>query len=143
VLFLKHLTSRRPPDIQTGPAPECKVSEPDPAKNHGRRVLFAPGSDYPDSTHRRQKEGSVELTLVVGPDDRPHDVNVVKSFDKDFDTKAIQAVQRWRFEARAKEGQHVEMPIHVTLSFRTNFSKVMQCLCLLAWPELRIAVIKT
>jgi TonB family protein len=94
-------------------APECKSD-----KNHGPRPVFTPDPDYPERARRAQKQGNVELALVVGADGRPRDVRIVTPLDKDLDKKAIKAVQRWRFEPALREGQPVEMPIDVSVSFR-------------------------
>ena len=107
-----------PLDIETGPAPECKAIERDPAKNHGPRAVFTREPDYPERPDQAHREGSVELALVVGTDGRPHDVKVVTSLNKDFDKKAIEAVKQWRFDPALKDGQPVEAPIHVSISFR-------------------------
>lgn len=94
-------------------APECK-----PDKNHGPRPLFTPQPDYPETGRRAHKQGEVWLALIVGTDGLPRDIEVLGSTDKDFDEKAIETVQRWRFEPALKESEPVEMPIHVSVRFR-------------------------
>lgn len=107
-----------PLDIEAGPAPVCKApTEPDRAENHPPSQVFAPGPDYPPSARLAKKEGYVSIGLVVGIDGVPHDVRVVSSTDKDFDAKAIEAVQRWRLKPALKDGQPVEWPIEVIVNF--------------------------
>jgi TonB family protein len=110
-----------PLDIEAGPTPVCKApAELDRAKNHPPRIAFSPEPDYPPSARLSKKEGSVSIGLVVGTDGVPHDVRVVSSSDKDFDTKAIETVQRWRFLPALKEGQPVEWPLEVWVDFHLS-----------------------
>jgi TonB family protein len=93
-------------------APECT-----PDENHGPRPVFTPQPHYPETARRDHKQGEVWLAFTVGTDGRPHDM-VVGSSDGDFDQKAIETVQQWRFEPALKEGVPVEMPLRISVHFR-------------------------
>jgi TonB family protein len=94
-------------------APECK-----PDKNHGPRPIFTPEADYPETGRRARKQGEVWLALIVGTDGLPRDIKVLGSTGKDFEQKAIETVQQWRFEPALKDGEAVEKPIQVRVRFR-------------------------
>jgi TonB family protein len=106
-------------DIEAGPPQECKIAEPkNPKKNHPPHAVFSPAPDYPASSSRSGVQGTVLIGFVVGIDGLPHDLKIVASVDKDLDKKALEAVQQWRFEPAVKDGQPVEAPLEVSVSFR-------------------------
>ena len=105
-------------DIEAGPPQECKIAEPAPKKNHLPRLVFNPQPDYAASSRQSRVEGTVWIGFVVGIDGLPHDLKVVASLDKDLDKKALEAVQQWRFEPAVKDGQPVEAPLEVGVSFQ-------------------------
>jgi TonB family protein len=104
-----------PVDIEAGPTPVCKA--PPSTGIHPPSAIFTPEPDYPPSASLAKKEGYVSIGLVVGTDGVPHDVRVVSSTDKDFDAKAIEAVQRSRFKPALKDGKPVEWPMEVQIAF--------------------------
>lgn len=107
-----------PVKIEAGPTPDCKVAERDPTKNRPPRIVFQRNPDYPEHARRTREQSTVLLSLVVGADGRPHDIKVESSPGKDFSKNAVDAVQQWKFEPALKDGQPVEMPIHVDVTFR-------------------------
>jgi TonB family protein len=107
-----------PLDIEAGPTPVCKV--PPDTGIHPPRQVFTPEPEFPESARRDKKEGHVLIGLTVGIDGVPHDVKVVSSSDKDFDAKAIEAVQRWRFKPALKNGEPIEVPIEVSVDFHLH-----------------------
>jgi TonB family protein len=109
-----------PVEIEAGAAPDCevKVVERDPTKNRGPRVVFQREPDYPEHARRTRDERTVSIGLVVGVDGQPHDIKVEASPGRDFSKSAVEAVRQWRFEPALKDGQSVEMPIHVEMAFR-------------------------
>jgi TonB family protein len=58
------------------------------------------------------------LAMIVGPDGRPHDIRIQRGLGMGLDQKAIEAVQRWRFEPATKDGQPVAVQISVEVSFK-------------------------
>jgi protein TonB len=110
-----------PIEMEAGPAPDCKAperAELDPSKNRGPRVLFQTEPDYPEHARRTRDVQTVYVALVVGLDGRPHDVKVESAPGKDFAKNAEAAVKQWRFEPALKDGQPVEKPIRIEITFR-------------------------
>jgi TonB family protein len=107
-----------PLDIEAGPTTVCKAA--DTGGIHPPSAVFTPEPDYPPSARLAKKEGDVQIGLVVGIDGVPHDITVVTSLDKDFDAKAIEAIQGWRFKPAMKNGEPVEMPIKVWVEFHLH-----------------------
>jgi len=82
------------------------------------RVLYAPDPEFSDEARRSKYQGTVLLWLVVGPDGRTHDIRVQRSLGMGLDEKAIEAVQRWKFEPARKDGIAVAVEVAVEVNFR-------------------------
>ena len=82
------------------------------------RVLYAPDPEFSDEARRSKYQGTVLLWLVVGPDGRTHDIRVQRSLGMGLDEKAIEAVQRWKFEPARKDGVAVAVEVAVEVNFR-------------------------
>jgi TonB family protein len=63
--------------------------------------------------------GDVVLGLVVDKFGVPRDVHVVHSLKPDFDAKAVQAVQQYRFTPAKRSGE----PVAVAMNIEVNFQK--------------------
>jgi len=63
-------------------------------------------------------EGTVGLTIVVGTDQRAHDIKVVKSLDKGLDASAIASIRSWKFQPGTKDGKPVPVRAKVDVNFR-------------------------
>jgi len=48
----------------------------------------------------------------------PRDIRVVRGLGSGLDAKAIEAVERWRFDPAKKDGKPVNVQISVEVSFR-------------------------
>jgi periplasmic protein TonB len=57
------------------------------------------------------------MRLIVTKDGKPEDIHVVKSLGEALDQKAIDAVQKWRFEPAMKDGQPVAVQIELEVEF--------------------------
>jgi periplasmic protein TonB len=60
----------------------------------------------------------VSLWMVVGLDGRAHNIRVQRSLGMGLDQKAIDAVNRWRFEPATLNGKPVAVEIAVEVNFR-------------------------
>jgi TonB family protein len=109
-----------PVEVEGGPAPTCEATavERDPTKNRGPRPVFQRDPDYPEHARRTRDTKTVYMALVVGTDGQPHDIKVEGSPGKDFAKNAVAAVQQWRFDPALKDGQPVEWPIQIEITFR-------------------------
>ena len=82
------------------------------------RALETPDPEYSEEARKAKYQGVVVLWLIVGPDGKPHDIRVSRPLGMGLDQKAIEAVNRWRFEPAMKDGRPVPVQINVEVNFR-------------------------
>jgi periplasmic protein TonB len=82
------------------------------------RPIYDPEPEYSDEARRIKLQGSVSLWMVVGLDGRAHNIRVQRSLGMGLDQKAIDAVNRWRFEPATLNGKPVAVEIAVEVNFR-------------------------
>lgn len=82
------------------------------------RALESPDPEYSEEARKAKYQGVVTLTLIVGPDGKPRDIRVLRPLGMGLDQKAIEAVNRWRFEPATKDGRPVAVLINVEVNFR-------------------------
>jgi protein TonB len=83
------------------------------------QVVLRVDPAYPQLARQRRIEGWVELDFLVGTDGRAQDIRVVESSPNAmFDTAAMRALERWRFEP-ARRGTVAEpMRSRTRITFR-------------------------
>jgi TonB family protein len=86
------------------------VSEP--------RPMFTPDPEYSEEARRQRCGGTLVLWLIVGPDGKPYGTKVARPLGLGLDEKAIETVNKWRFEPAVKDGKPVAVQINVEVSFR-------------------------
>lgn len=82
------------------------------------RTLYDPEPEYSEEARKARYQGTVVLRIVVGPDGRAHDVHIQRSLGMGLDEKAIETIQKWRFEPSRKDGQAVAVMVDVEINFR-------------------------
>lgn len=84
-------------------------------------VVQSTEAEFPESGREIKApfNAIVLIGLVVDASGMPRDVHVVRSYKPDFDAKAIQAVQRYRF----KPAMRLQKPVAVAMSIEVNFGK--------------------
>ena len=82
------------------------------------RVLFAPDPEFSEEARKAKYQGTVILTVVVGPDGRTHEVRVLRSLGMGLDEKAVEAIHRWKFEPGRRDGIPVAVLVNVEVNFR-------------------------
>jgi TonB family protein len=82
------------------------------------KVLEKTEPKYTDQARSAKLEGKVALTMVVGTDQRAHDIKVTKSLDPGLDANAIASIKAWRFQPGTKNGKPVPVFAHVEVNFR-------------------------
>jgi protein TonB len=66
--------------------------------------VYSPAPDYPERALRADTEGSVTLTLTIGPDGRVTKAVVVTSNPEGwFDKAALEAVKKWKYRPPKRE----------------------------------------
>jgi TonB family protein len=82
------------------------------------RALYTPDPEYSAEALHAKYQGTLVLWLIVGPDGKPRDIRVTRALGMGLDQKAIEAVNRWRFEPAMKDGRPVAVQINVEVNFR-------------------------
>lgn len=82
------------------------------------RVIYSPDPEFSDEARKAKYQGTVILSVIVGTDGRTHDIRIHRSLGLGLDEKAIQAIQRWRFEPGRRDGMAVAVYVNVEVSFR-------------------------
>src|SRR6266581_1342026 len=81
------------------------------------KAIYAPDPEYSEEARKAKYQGTCVVQLVVGPDGIPHDMRVVRTLGLGLDEKAIEAVQKWRFEPGKKDGVPVATLVNVEVQF--------------------------
>ena len=74
--------------------------------------------EYSELARIAQFEGSVRLSIVVGTDGVPSNIQVAKPVGFGLDEKAVEAVSQWQFKPGTKQGQAVPVFATVEVNFR-------------------------
>ncbi len=81
------------------------------------RPIYDPDPDYSEEARKAHWQGTVVLTIIVGPDGRVHDVRVARSLGLGLDEKAMEAVRTWKFDPARKDGQAVAVQVNIEVNF--------------------------
>ena len=70
-----------------------------------------------EPTPPRKGHEIVALSTVIGTDGKPHEIRVIRSVDKDYDSAAVEALRQWEFRPASCDGDAKEVRITVELEF--------------------------
>jgi protein TonB len=73
---------------------------------------------YPKKVVKAGIEGTVVLSIEVGPDGNAHNARVVHSVDPELDRAALACVAAWRFRPGTFNGEPVTVAATVEVNFR-------------------------
>jgi TonB family protein len=82
------------------------------------KVLEKVEPEYTHEARVAKIEGTVALSVVVGTDQRAHDIKIVKSLDSGMDANAIQAIRAWKFQPGTKNGKPVAVQAKIEVNYR-------------------------
>ena len=82
------------------------------------RLVYKVEPSYSDEARAAKLDGPVRISLIVGTDGLAHDINVVRSLGMGLDEKAVEAVQKWRFQPGTKDGQPVRVRAIIEVNFK-------------------------
>lgn len=82
------------------------------------KVLEKSEPQYTDEAKDAKIQGTVGLAVIVGVDQRAHDIELTKSLDPGLDASAIRAIQTWRFQPGTKDGKPVPVRARIDVNFR-------------------------
>jgi len=129
VLFPASLFCQEPRDTPSNPAsPQRNSASASAASN-----LAVPGQDgvtYPsclscpepsttEGARKRHISGNVLMQVIVQPNGRATDIQLIRGLDPELDKKALAAVQKWRFKpALGRDGKPVATKMMIQQAFR-------------------------
>ena len=82
------------------------------------RVVFQPAPEYPASLRKQKLDGTVHLLFLVDKAGRVEGPIVQKSSHPEFESPALQAVKRWRFEPGKRNGEAVPFRMRIPITFK-------------------------
>ena len=80
--------------------------------------VSTPDPEYTEEARRAKTQGTCTLWLIVDAAGHPRDIRVVHGLGFGLDAKAMEAVQRWRFDPALKDGRPVTVQISVEVEFK-------------------------
>jgi protein TonB len=84
----------------------------------GPSLLSRRNPEYSETARAAGVQGKVELSVTVGADGAPRDIQVTHSLGHGLDEKAIECVKSWRFRPARHNGEPVTAFIIVEVPFR-------------------------
>jgi TonB family protein len=81
-------------------------------------VLSKRDPEYSEEARAAKYQGTVVLTVEIGPDGLAHNARVLRSLGMGLDEKAIEAVTKWRFRPGSKDGEPVTVSANIEVNFR-------------------------
>ncbi len=82
------------------------------------KLLEKTEPQYTDQARAAKLEGTVKLVMVVGVDQRAHDIKVTKALDPGLDASAVASIKTWRFQPGSKNGKPVPVRAVIEVNFR-------------------------
>jgi TonB family protein len=83
------------------------------------RIKSSPLLQYPLELRHKGKEGWVNVSLMVGPDGKPHELMVADSSgDIAFEEEALKTISKWDFIPATLNGSPIDSGIEVPLRFK-------------------------
>ncbi|MDX2186487.1 MAG: energy transducer TonB [Opitutaceae bacterium] len=79
--------------------------------------LKTPPPRYPDAMKREGVSGIVAVSIVIDEGGNVIKATVAKSTNPEFDSPAVEAVEKWKFKPAKKDGNAVKVKVTVPLRF--------------------------
>lgn len=101
---------------------EPTQTEPERIEKPGRgisppRLTYSPEPEFSETARAAGYQGVCVLTLIVGADGVPRNIQVKNPIGMGLDEKAVEAVRSWRFTPALKDGKPVAVQIAVEVDF--------------------------
>ncbi|HEX3103008.1 MAG TPA: energy transducer TonB [Terriglobales bacterium] len=112
-----------PPTLGTrSPRPFSTMSPADTFYTVGHgvtapRVMDAPEPPYSEAARKAKYQGTCLLSLIVGSDGHPRDIEVIRALGMGLDEKAVQTVSQWKFQPGMKDGNAVAVHVVIEVTF--------------------------
>ena len=82
------------------------------------KAIYAPDPEYSEEARKAKFQGTVVLFVVVDEKGNPKDLRVIRPLGLGLDQKAIEAVEKWRFNPGKKDGKPVPVQATIEVNFR-------------------------
>lgn len=82
------------------------------------KLKYKTEPEFSEEARKAKHQGTVLLSVVVGPDGRVSQEHVVRSLGLGLDEKALAAVKEWLFEPALKDGRKVAVEVQIEVDFR-------------------------
>lgn len=82
-------------------------------------VIAKVDPEYSEEARAAKYSGSVMLSVVINPDGKAENIQIVKPLGMGLDEKAIEAVEKWRFKPGMNNGVPVNVRAQIEVNFRT------------------------
>lgn len=82
------------------------------------RAIYSPSAEYTEEARQARREGACILNMIVGIDGKPRNIVVTKRLGMGLDEKAVEAVEKWKFEPGRRYGRPAPMLLSLTVSFK-------------------------
>jgi periplasmic protein TonB len=82
------------------------------------RAIYDRNPEYSEEARKSRTQGTVVLSVIVDAAGNARNVRVVRSLGMGLDQKAIEAVERWKFQPAIKDGYAVAVQVNVEVNFR-------------------------
>jgi TonB family protein len=114
-----------------GNAPQFEYAAPQ-SEHDGRQLILGdrfgpaiaplpihtPSPRYSKEARKNHIVGTVVLSLTIGTDGKPTNIQVAKSLGFGLDENAVDAVRHWRWDPAKINGQPIPVPERVSLDFK-------------------------
>ncbi len=84
----------------------------------GPRVIHKADPEYTPEALEAKLVGSVILSLVVDAEGNPTEIKLIKGLGKGLDEKAVECLQKWRFQPGMRNGEPAAVKATVEINFR-------------------------
>lgn len=81
------------------------------------RVRSAPSPEFSAEARELHYQGTITLWLVVDTDGEPRNIRIAKPLGMGLDWKAVECVEKWRFDPAQRDGQPVAVEMAVQVDF--------------------------
>ncbi|MBV9146248.1 MAG: energy transducer TonB, partial [Acidobacteria bacterium] len=82
------------------------------------KLKYKVDPDFSEEARKAKHQGTVLLSIIIGPDGKVRDPHVVQSLGLGLDEKAMEAVRTWLFEPAMKDGRPVAVAVQIEVNFR-------------------------
>lgn len=82
------------------------------------RLTYKVEPEYSEEARKAKYQGTVVLAVEVWPDGLAHNIRVLRSLGLGLDEKAIEAVEKWKFQPGRKDGKPVRVAATIEVNFR-------------------------